>query len=274
MNHIGKLHWHTHSQNLKKQEGGRGLNGRAWLHLYWGDPNKRGRNLTTLGIQWVLLRRQHSIGWSFSTGGGDSDRDVDFSIRIPYFGIYLGADDILPRRWMFYNPGQKYPSERTLGATWHDQALWVDLWRDPDEGYGRVGPTFWQDARSRARHIVIHPLDILFGRTKCTTEQLADEGAMVMLPEASYPVRVKIERRVWRRKRWPGIWQERTNATVESDGGIPIPGKGENGYDCEDDAYFSIGTPTQTAAEAAVYAAERVLETRQRYASRDWAPAP
>jgi hypothetical protein len=273
MRHIGKLHWFGHAQNLEKEGDGRGVNKRAWLHLYWGNPDKRGRKLTCLGVQWLAFRKQHSIGASLDIGGGDGDRDIDFSIRIPWFGLYLGAEDVLPRRWQFYNPGQKYPSERQLGITWHDQAMWIDLWRDPHESWGHGGPSFWKDARSRQRHIVIHPLDILFGRTKCTTEQLDAQPADVVLPEATYPVRVVIERRVWTRKRWPGIWQERTNATVESEKGIPIPGKGENSYDCEDDAYFSIGTPTQTVTDAARYAAERVMETRARYAGRDWVPA-
>jgi|GEM_PF-2110846 hypothetical protein len=274
MRHIGQLYWFSHSQNLKKEEGGRGLNGRAWLHLYWGDPDKHGRSVTTLGIQWVLFRKQHSIGWSFSAGGGDSDRDIDCSVRVPWFGVYLGADDVLPRKWEFYNPGQRYPSERTIGVTWHSQALWIDLWRDPDEGYGRGGPKFWQDAKSSARHIVIHPLDILFGKTKCATEKLAAEPATVDLPEGAYPVQVVIERRTWTRKRAPWWKRERVSADVQSEKGIPIPGKGENSWDCEDDAYFSIGTPTQTTAEAVAYAAERVREARERYGGRDWTPAP
>lgn len=273
MGHIGQLYWFSHAQNLKKEEGGRGLKGRAWLHLYWGNPNERGRNLTTLGVEWVLFCKQHSIGASLSVGGGDADRDIDLSVRVPFFGIYLGAEGILPRRWQFYNPGQKYPSERTLGVTWHSQALWIDLWRDPAEGWGRGGPSFWQDARSAQRHIVIHPLDLLFGRQMCTTEQLAAEAAEVALPEGRYPVRVLIERRTWTRKRWPWPWHTRTSATVESEAGLPIPGKGENGWDCDDDAYFSIGTPAANAADAVRHATAQVLEWRERYGGRDWMPA-
>lgn len=271
--HIGKLYWFSHSQNLAEKRGQRGMNGRAWLHLYWGNPDGHGRKLTCLGIQWVLFRRQHSIGWSFNVGGGDGDRDIDFSIRVPFFGIYLSADDMLPRRWCFYNPNQKYPSERQIGITWHDQALWLKFWCDPDESWGRGGPSFWQDARAASRQIAIHPLDILFGRTKCKTEKLADEPADVILPEATYPVRVVIERRTWIRKRLPWRKRMRVSATVESETGLPIPGKGENGWDCDDDAYFSIGTPATTAADAVTYAAQCVLETRERYGGKGWLPA-
>lgn len=272
MRHIGRLHWFTHSQDLCREDGKGGKNGRAWLHLYWGDPDRDGRKLTCFGIQWVLSRRQHSIGASLDIGGGDGDRDVYCSFRVPGFGVYLSAEDIWPCKWVFYNPRQKYPSSRELSITWHDAALWISIFRDPDEGYGRGGPSFWKDARSAQRHIVIHPLDILLGRTHCKTEKLDAAPAVVQLPEGEYPVNVTIERRVWRRKRWPGVWRQRVNATVESETGLPIPGKGENSYDCDDDAYFSIGTPETTVAGAVAYAAARVQETRQRYGGRDWRP--
>ena len=275
VHHFWMLFWHWHWQNLGKKDGKRGLNGRAWLHLYWGNPDVRGqgRKLTCLGIQWVLLRGQHSVGVSLDVGGGDSDRDIDFALRIPYFGVYLSAEDMWPRRWQFYNPGQKYPSSRELCVKWHDQALWIALLRDPDEGYGRGGPPFWKDARSHQRHIVIHPLDVLLGRTRYAAETLAEEAAEVELPEGRYPVRVTIQRQTWTRPRWPWARKVRISATVKSEKGLPIPGKGENSWDIGDDAYYSIGTPAATAMDAIQYAAERVSETRQRYGGQDWAPS-
>ena len=60
---------------------------------------------------------------------------------------------------------------------------------------------------------------------------------------------------------------------MRSEQGLPIPGKGENSWDCGDDAYYSIGTPAATAMEAVEYAADRVLETRRRYGGSSWAPS-
>lgn len=270
--HIGKLHWWTHAQDLKREEGGRGLNGRAWLHLYWGDPDQRGRSLTVLGIQWVLARRQHSVGWSFSAGGGDGDRDIDFSIRIPWFGIYLSADDLLPRKWEFYNPGQKYPSERQIGVTWHDQALWVDLWRDPSESWGHGGPSFWKDARSRNRSIAIHPLDLLFGKQHYSKRELSTERVDVPMPEGTYPASVVLFESTWKRPRWP-IARRLIRAEITPDTPIGEPGKGENGWDCEDDAAYSLTTVASSAAEAAQALCESVMRTRTQRAGADWVPA-
>lgn len=264
----------TFHNKLRGKLGHGWRNGRAWLYLYRGDPDKGGRKLTTIGAQWLLLKRQHSIGASVNVGGGDGDRDIDLSIRIPGFGLYLSAEDVLPRRWQFFNPGQKYPSSRELGITWHNQAFWIALWRDPDEAWGRGGPPFWKDARSRQRHIVIHPLDILLGDMRCTTEQLGEQAAEVGLPEGTYPVRVRIERRTWTRPRWPWGAKTRITATVESEQGLPIPGKGENSHDCGDDAYYSIGTPAATIEDAVNAAAASVLETRRRYGGEGWQPGP
>jgi len=262
------------NEKLRGKLGHGWRNGRAWLYVYRGDPDAGGKKFTTLGVQWLLLKRPHSVGVTLNVGGGDSDRDIDVSVRVPGASLYVSVEDALPRRLMFRNPGQKYPSSRELGITWHSQALWFAFWRDPDESYGRGGPSFWKDARSAQRHIVIHPLDMLFGRTSCVTEQLGEQPAEVELPEARYPVRVVFERRTWARPRWPWWRSVRVSADVRSEAGIPIPGKGENGYDCDDDAYYSIGTHCTTVAEAVQTAAARVLETRQRYGGEDWRPAP
>lgn len=269
MRHIGRLYWWTHAQNLKKGEGGRGLNGRAWLHLYWGHPDQRGRGLTVLGIQWVLFRKQHSIGASLSMGGGDSDRDIDCSIRIPWFGVYLGADDILPRQ--FYNPGQKYPSERSVKAVWHSQALWIDLWCDPDESWGHGGPSFWKDARSRQRQIVIHPLDLLLGKQDYNKRELSTERVDVVMPEGSYPATVVLFESTWKRPRWP-FARRLVRAEITPDTPIGEPGKGENGWDCEDDATYSLTTVASSASEAAQKLHDSVMRTRTQRAGADWLP--
>ena len=48
VHHFWMLFWHWHWQNLAKKDGKGGLNGRAWLHLYWGNPDihGEGRKLT------------------------------------------------------------------------------------------------------------------------------------------------------------------------------------------------------------------------------------
>jgi hypothetical protein len=245
-------------------------NGRAWLHLYRGHPDRGGRELTTLSAQWVLLKRQHSIGIDLDVGTGDTDRDVSFSLRVPWFGIYLGASRVLPRGLEFHNPGQKYPSSRTLGATWHSGALWVKLWCDESESMGRAP---WWDARSRWRSFAIHPADLLLGRTRCREQELSTVETAVPMPEGRYPATVTLKRRLWKRARWP--WPKvAPGAEVELRIPIPVPGKGENSYDCEDTAIFSQSCGTAATVEQALESVQQsALRSRLRYGGFDWVPA-
>lgn len=259
-------------------------NGRAWLHVYWGNPNSDakgdGHKLATCGAQWVLFSRQHSLGATLNVGTGDADDGVTFSLQVPLFGVYLSVEDVRAlRRFMpkrkarsVLHPGDTVylPSPRELGATWHSGALWIKLWNDMHE-WSSSAP-IW-DARSKWRQPTIHPMDILFGRTHHQSEDISTEAMLLRLPEGQYPVAVTRTRRTWTRPRLP--WWRKTAATITiaSDGGIPIPGKGESGWDMEDDATYSFSThaPTVEAAAAALVAS--VLERRERYAGHGWVPA-
>jgi hypothetical protein len=58
------------------------------------------------------------------------------------------------------------------------------------------------------------------------------------MPEGKYPAHVKRERRTWKRPRWfTPLVREYWDVDVES--GIRVPGKGENSWDCDDDAIFA-----------------------------------
>lgn len=241
-------------------------NGRAWMHVYVGHPDK-GKKLPTVGVQWTIFKKHHSVGISLVCGSGDSDRDIDFSIRIPGFGLYLSLEGILP--FQFFNPGSKYPSSRMLSVAWHSESLWFCLWADPDETDYRV--PFWHPC-SKNRTPVIHPLDILFGKLEFSSEKLDEQPGEVVLPEGTYPVQVVLEKRTWQRPRLP--WKKKTRISTEviSAHGLPIPGKGENGWDCGEDAYYSVGTSETTLEGAVRVAAEKVLETRRSRGGEGWQP--
>ena len=69
------------------------------------------------------------------------------------------------------------------------------------------------------------------------------------MPEGKYPAHVKRERRTWKRPRWftplvRGYWD------VDVESGIPVPGKGENSWDCDDDAIFASSFSVNKAETA------------------------
>lgn len=98
--------------------------------------------------------------------------------------------------------------------------------------------------------------------------------AEVVMPEGRYPATVKVYRCRWNRRFWRGRWWWR--ASVEVPVGVPIPGKGENSWDCDDHATFGVTTavsrerPDVRAVVDAI--AIDAMRDRQRRAGLDWVP--
>jgi hypothetical protein len=312
MNHIGPLYYHANWQNLDDREkcnlvedalvtalgqlgaarddnwsevaaarqvfartvrnrlGSGWQHGRASLYLYHGDPESKmygvGRKLTTLGIQWSLLRRQWSTGISLNLGGGDGNADVDFSLRIPGFGMYLSAEDVLPFR--FYNSGEKYPSEREVSISWFANAVRLKLWSDPDTWDNRG--SLW-DARSSWRRVSFNVIDVLLGRAKFR-EEVQERGNVILhMPEGDYQLAYVRTLCTWKRPRWPKpIIQVRYELTPSP--ALPIPGKGENAWDCDDDAIFGMTVNADTLEDAARSLVDSVCKTRLQYGGATWQP--
>ena len=59
---------------------------------------------------------------------------------------------------------------------------------------------------------------------------------------------------------------------IEPNTSVPIPGKGENSWDLDDDAIHSGIYPTGIAQEAASSLAKSAMRTRKRYGGPNWVP--
>lgn len=68
------------------------------------------------------------------------------------------------------------------------------------------------------------------------------------MPEGSYRATVTIERDSWTRARWFARRIERAHVDIHDP--IPTPGKGENSWDCGDDALHSSTFPCGTVPAA------------------------
>lgn len=121
------------------------------------------------------------------------------------------------------------------------------------------------------------PLATLFGEAEYESEVLAREsGIEVLMPEGAYHLTVTLTRDVWRRPRWPGVWTEVRRATVkvEGEGGIPTPGKGENEWDCDEDAMCELSVPAESLGDGVRQFVERVHRERFRHGGPCWRPEP
>lgn len=217
---------------------------RGWLHF-----DER----VCFGVEWSIPSRFTQVGLEF---GGYSEHDVMLKIACPLFALWLYAENLLT--WEFK---RKLPTDhwfnqgRELEIAMHNGGVWFKLWTAEDDSYGR---------RSRWRTLVLYPADILFGKEKYSNTVLSTHDVVIPMPEGNYAATVKMECAKWTRSRWP-FPKVKMTADVDIDKGVPIPGKGENSWDCDDDAIFGMSCGASTVEEAISKVVQSALRTRQRY---------
>ncbi|HXI16285.1 MAG TPA: hypothetical protein VNM48_07925, partial [Chloroflexota bacterium] len=78
----------------------------------------------------------------------------------------------------------------------------------------------------------------------------------------------------WGRRRWPHwpLTRRMVRADVQVPEGVPHPGKGENAWDCGEDATYALTCAEQTPEAAVGRLVESVLRDRRRYGGDQWRP--
>lgn len=269
------LYTHTSSESrcpkCDHAHGPRWWAARSWLHWYGTGPTSKHRELSA---EWYLFTRANDrLGISFEVGGGENESGFNAFIGVPFlFKLYVGAEGFLPflcrkvkGHWQTYN--------RELELSYcfrRDHAAWGDLawnvWTEPD---------CWDRKTPRWRRGRFDPCSFVLGAQVYTSTPISCCPGYVQMPEQRYPVRVQIEECVWKRPRWP-FPIRRIDATVDvADGGcVPIPGKGENSWDCGEDGVYSSGFSHCPSAQDAVERfAASILKRRQQYGGEDWRPS-
>lgn len=244
-----RVYWHA--QNLTEDDDGRAKgsllrHGRAWLHLL---PSKTGMS-RALGIEWQAFTPFWHVKGEIS---GD-ENEVSAALAFGLFGVWVHAEGFLPRRLWSVN--------RTTGLSVHDGAAWFEVWSDSN-GWSRTDPP-WQKFN-------FCPADFFLGRQAYKSEVIRTERVSVCMPEGVYPATVKIEGATWKRPRWP-LPLRRVRSEITPDKPIPHPGKGENSWDCDDAATYSMSCGATNAADAAAALAKSVLRDRERYGGIGWLP--
>lgn len=95
--------------------------------------------------------------------------------------------------------------------------------------------------------------------------------AEIPMPEGSYRARVKLERVGVKRARSLAS-RTITIAEIDIPGGLPIPGKGENSYDCDEDAIFKMGCEARSVPDAIGTVVSSALVTRWKRGGANWRP--
>lgn len=278
-----------------------GTDTRLGLHVYNRRERKDGSlRPLVLGAQWAIhpTVRGYYLGTLFKGWWHLGPRSINrvFEIEVAVGGEdnMLQAGIVLPFLARFH-VGVRLPRRLTRGWVYHRRewtfrvgyvGRWCELLFASDEHMRDTGmDSYYRRKReqgeelswSRAAlwpgvHLTFRPRvrDRLLGRAECVTTTGKPEPVIVPMPEGNYPAMIREERRVWKRKRWPWPSKTRRDYWVEMDVAIPVPGKGENSWDCDDDAVHATGRSTPHDAVANVTRA--ALRDRANYGSPNWVP--
>jgi hypothetical protein len=106
--------------------------------------------------------------------------------------------------------------------------------------------------------------DFLLGDRVHSEEVLIRQPKLkIPMPEGTYDASAKLTRGTWKRPRWPFPLVV-MRVSIDIPDGIPIPGKGENSWDCGPDATYGTTGPASSIEEAVGDLVARTLETRKR----------
>lgn len=248
--------------------------GRFWRYgrfSVYRYPDDTGENRSTwnVGWQWCLGKQSAGMfGASVGTGTGQDDEHFSASVCLGRVGSwYFNADHLPPFSWLSKLAGRDFPRDRELSLRFHDGLIAWSLWA-ATMGYHK-GARWRANQWSWHRWIGWYPEHVGW-------ETLDVVRTVVPMPEGSYPATVELKRGTWRRRRL-FAWAPKVHhyvSDITPDTPIPEPGKGENPWDCGDDATYSMSGPFTTAAEAVAALVESVYRSRTRYGSGPtWQPS-
>ncbi len=239
--------WHW--QNLKEDSPKAWLHGSGWLN----DRRSRFR----LGLEWLLPSPFTHASIEF----GDGDYQITASLACPLFAGWIHVQGI--RAFDRFHLFSGYSGTmRKIGLSFYSWSLSWTLWADPSG---------WSPTKPRWRDGWFDLPDFLLGKATHTKTDQEPIPATLTFAEGDYPVTVVFFHQRWKRPRWP--WPKlRDGAEVNSETGIPVPGKGENSWDCDDDAFLSIGASAKTVEEALAQVKAKVEKRREQYGGHDWKP--
>lgn len=240
--------FHFHWQNLNEDKFGRKNNpikyGRCWWHF---------SNRKCLGFEWNLGKIRFNLGVNY---GGFADSELTLIFCIPFISLYLSFEN-------FFKRLRKSDADKHTGIAIHNGSIWIDIGKDNDG---------WNSKRDKFKHIVITPMDIIFGRMKYNKLELERSEANIPMNEGAYPAEICLVECTWKRKRLP-FKKKIIRAEIEMLKPIPIPGKGENSWDCGENAIYSLTLPNKTTIAAAISGVvESCLRDRFKYGGHNWTP--
>jgi hypothetical protein len=278
--HFTDQHVHFHWQNLSEKKPPAPLwrYGRCWWNLFPNNENKQTRYPSpTINPTWSILQRSSTaIGFDFAS----EEDDFTFHIAIDrLFSIWLTLAGMPFLHKLFKEIRQGFGYETSI--KFYDSSIWIHV--AYNELYGAHslkgtpdGINVWigRDRKTKEGfgfYVSVHYLDILLGRQKYSDVKIGSpvDVEVVLHPDTTmlgrkYIARVQMVDASWKRARWPWTRTIR-RAEIECIPPIPEPGKGENSWDQDDDAVYSLTCAAANPSEGVEKLIASVQRERQKY---------
>jgi hypothetical protein len=186
------------------------------------------------------------------------ERNTDLGHRMISFGLW-------PLFWFYIKitGGLRYTGAETMhrqvGWQIHSNMIWLWFWSDDYNG----GPE---------RKWVFDFQRFFMGECKTHVIDTVRQHGHITMPEAQYPVvfRRQVIHKKWTRMPWRVKRFVRIDASFPVP--VPIPGKCDNGWDCDDDAIYETGVWSDDIGMARGIVEDEILSIRAKRASIDWQP--
>jgi len=147
--------------------------------------------------------------------------------------------------------------DKEVSVSIHKDCIRWNLWT----------PTMaWSSETPKRRNRSFYFIDFILGRYKYSVVEIESRDVLVPMMERSYKGKATLEVASWKRPRWP--FTKRANRVeINMDDGeqIPVMGKGENSWDCGEDAIYGTSTHAKTIEQGVGSLVESVLSKRRRY---------
>lgn len=270
-----RCHW----QNLNEDENGNIKGsilryGRLWLHRAYKQDKSDYYRRSQIQLCWRFGGGMRWLGAGMALFDGDSQRDIGLSLGFWFGSLYLTLENILPKRFAYPRHSWQHDTSLTITNDGSVSGLSVSL------NIHHAGHDCFNCKGWNGPHWYWWPIDSLLGKPVHESkalprfrvgEKLFPEKRGVLMPEGIYPVEVVLTRDTWKRARWP--WPRVIQrAHIECKRPIPKPGKGENAWDCCEDATFSLTCPASTVEEALEKLKASIMRDRERHGGKGWLP--
>ncbi|HLO42591.1 MAG TPA: hypothetical protein VK176_16330 [Phycisphaerales bacterium] len=225
---------------------------RAWTqHKGFGLGESRGRVELYVGL------RMPRIGFAIEFDGGHDDAVV-LGLHFIVLSLYIGLSSL----WL---NAIRRRAERRGG--WMTQAMVIWEQWGPHLCILPAAKPFETNSRDPwwVQGIYVDLVERVFGRFELTQKIYQAEPTIIPMPEGCYAATAERVEGVWKRARLPWASHRRTHYRFEIPGGIPFAGKGENSWDCGDDATHGSSVPSETLEEAVGLVVAGVLTKRRKY---------